>query len=182
MTPIRWSPEMIRSYDYLAASWCTILSCFSKPLLDSCIRCHREWKKKHNKWVNKYSLPHTCHPVTRPKWKPQRKGFHWAVRPDWSLLGQRCCAFIYLREPVLVKYLCHKLPWKKSLHYSWLKLSCFKMVICVMYCCITNSIILLSCQLPELWQGVGWAPCSLLAVRLCRAAFFRRKRREEFMT
>lgn len=139
-------------------------------------------KKKHNKWVNKYSLPHTCHPVTRPKWKPQRKGFHWAVRPDWSLLGQRCCAFIYLREPVLVKYLCHKLPWKKSLHYSWLKLSCFKMVICVMYCCITNSIILLSCQLPELWQGVGWAPCSLLAVRLCRAAFFRRKRREEFMT
>lgn len=124
---------------------------------------------------------HTCHPAPCPKWKSPREGFQWTVRPGWALLGQRCSAFIHLGEPALLMHLFHKSAWKKPLHYSWLKHFSFKMVIYAVYCCITNSIILLSRKLSELWQGVGQVPHSWQSVMLSRSSFLRRLWAGEFM-
>lgn len=114
---------------------------------------------------------HTCHLLPALNGSHKERDLN-ELRDLTELSWVRgCVAFAHLGELALLIYLFHKLLRRKSLHYSWLKHSCCKMVIYVVYCCITNSIILLSCKLPELWQEVGQALHSWQSVMLSRSSF-----------
>lgn len=128
-------------------------------------------EKEHNKWKKHFPL-HTPVTLLLTLDGSHRERDLNELRDLTYLSWVRGAGtFAHLGDLALLLYLFHKLLWRKSLHYSWLKHSCCKMVIYVMYCCITNSIILLSCKLCELWQGVGQVLHSWQSVILSRTSF-----------